>query len=102
MKLYECIFCGDVFDRTDLNDLREAGEEFWIDGNDFVCPDCLDNISRLSLDDQFSKLMGSVGDVQDSGLPAGYAEIEYDDFDDPEAIDGARWDDMNYRHYTER
>ena len=36
------------------------------------------------------------------GLPETYAEIEYDDFDDPEAIDGARWDDMNYLHYIER
>ena len=36
------------------------------------------------------------------GLPGTYAEIEYDDFDDPEAVDGARWDDMNYRHYMER
>lgn len=36
------------------------------------------------------------------GLPATYAEIEYDDFDNPEAIDGARFDDMNYLRYTER
>lgn len=36
------------------------------------------------------------------GLPRTYAEIEYDDFDDPEAIEGARWDDMNYLRYTER
>ena len=38
----------------------------------------------------------------DYGLPDTYAEIEYDDFDDAEAIDGARWDDMNYLHYMER
>lgn len=31
-----------------------------------------------------------------------YAEIEYDDFDDPEAIMGARFDDMNYLRYFER
>ena len=55
MKLYECVFCGDVFDRTELNDFKEAGEEYWLDGEDFVCPDCLDHISRLSLDEQFSK-----------------------------------------------
>lgn len=36
------------------------------------------------------------------GLPRTYAEIEYDDFDDPEAIEGARWDDMNYNYYMER
>ena len=101
MKLYGCVFCGDVFDRTELNDFKEAGEEYWLDGEDFVCPDCLDHISRLSLDEQFSKLLRTA-DVRDGGLPAGYAEIEYDDFDDPEAIAGACWDDMNYRYYTER
>lgn len=36
------------------------------------------------------------------GLPDTYAEIEYDDFDDYEAAEGARWDDMNYLHYMER
>lgn len=36
------------------------------------------------------------------GLPETYAEIEYDDFDDPEAVAGARWDDLNYLRYTER
>lgn len=35
-------------------------------------------------------------------LPDTYAEIEYDDFDSYEAIEGARWDDMNYLHYMER
>ncbi len=36
------------------------------------------------------------------GLPDTYAEIEYNDFDDPEAILGARFDDWNYLRYTER
>lgn len=36
------------------------------------------------------------------GLPSTYAEVEYDDFDNAEAIDGARFDDMNYLRYTER
>lgn len=40
--------------------------------------------------------------IREHNLPSTYAEIEYDDFDNPEAIDGARWDDMNYLHYTER
>jgi len=38
----------------------------------------------------------------DSFLPSTYAEIEYEDFDNPEAIDGARLDDMNYLRYRER
>ena len=37
-----------------------------------------------------------------SGLPSGYAEIEYSDFDNAEAIDGARFDDANFSHYMER
>lgn len=41
-------------------------------------------------------------DDDEGNLPATYAEIEYNDFDDPEAINGARWDDMNYQHYMER
>ena len=39
---------------------------------------------------------------EDWNLPSTYAEIEYDDFDNPEAILGARFDDMNYTHYMER
>lgn len=37
-----------------------------------------------------------------SNLPDTYAEIDYDDFSDPEAILGARFDDMNYARYMER
>lgn len=36
------------------------------------------------------------------GLPETYAEIEYEDFDNPEAIEGARFDDMNFTRYMER
>jgi hypothetical protein len=35
-------------------------------------------------------------------LPERYAELEYSDFENAEAIDGARWDDRNYLHYMER
>lgn len=38
----------------------------------------------------------------DDRLPPHYAEIEYADFDNAEAINGARFDDMNFRHLTER
>lgn len=37
-----------------------------------------------------------------NGLPDTYAEIEYPDMESAEAIDGARFDDLNYQHYTER
>ena len=36
------------------------------------------------------------------GLPETYAEIEYSDFENPEAIAGARFDDMNFMRYMER
>lgn len=36
------------------------------------------------------------------GLSDTYAEVEYDDFDNAEAILGSRFDDLNYRWYTER
>ena len=35
-------------------------------------------------------------------IPRTYAEIEYNDFDNPEATMGARFDDMNYLRYFER
>lgn len=44
-------------------------------------------------------------DEEECELPHTYTELEYSSerlFSDPEAIDGARWDDMNYRHYMER
>ena len=42
---------------------------------------------------------------EDDRLPRTYAEIEYTSEQlesDPIAIEGAKWDDMNYRHYMER
>ena len=41
-------------------------------------------------------------DGGDDRLPSWYAEVEYDDFDNPEAIEGAKFDDINFRRYTER
>lgn len=35
-------------------------------------------------------------------IPETYAEIEYEDMDSPEAILGARFDDLNYMRYLER
>lgn len=54
-------------------------------------------------------MLKALKEVQDSlvgpsdpRLPSTYAEIEYSDMETPEAIDGARFDDMNYQHYMER
>ena len=41
-------------------------------------------------------------DEEDVELPEEYAEVEYDDFEDPEAILGARFDDANFTRYLER
>ena len=41
-------------------------------------------------------------DCDDPRFPDSYAEIEYDDFDDPEAILGSRFDDMNFLRHFER
>lgn len=40
--------------------------------------------------------------TDDGCLPRTYAELDYGDREDAEAIEGAKWDDINYRHYTER
>ena len=39
---------------------------------------------------------------EDDRLPSYYAEVEYNDFDNAEAIEGAKFDDMNFRRYMER
>lgn len=44
----------------------------------------------------------SFDEEESYGLPEHYAEIEYSDFDSVEAIDGARFDDINLIRYMER
>jgi hypothetical protein len=39
---------------------------------------------------------------EDDRLPSWYAEVEYDNFDNPEAVEGAKFDDINLRRYMER
>jgi len=75
--------------------------------------DSLDNIPDLE-DEVAEKaevgvMLKALKEVQDAlvepgdtRLPSTYAEIEYMDMENPEAIDGARFDDMNYQHYMER
>lgn len=52
--------------------------------------------------DSMIKIADCFCDDEETQLPDTYAEIEYSDFDNAEARDGARWDDMNYLHYMER
>lgn len=39
---------------------------------------------------------------EDGFLPRTYAEVEYENFDNPEAVAGCHFDDMNYLRYRER
>lgn len=39
---------------------------------------------------------------RDIRFPKGYAEIEYSDFENAEAIEGAKFDDRNFLRYFER
>ena len=51
-KPIKCVICGDVFEPTDLEELKEMHEHFHI--NPFICPDCYDNVGRKDLEDQFN------------------------------------------------
>jgi len=73
------------------NRLRNAFAEGRISEDAFWA--ALDNADIFCDDDE---------EDEDVRLPEGYAEIEYDNFDSAEAIDGARFDDMNYMRYMER
>lgn len=56
---YKCSVCGDRFTNEDIKELVEMGEPFHLDKDQFrlICPDCYDNLNRLSLERQFEILM---------------------------------------------
>lgn len=59
---------------------------------------------RLDYSD-YSLLWDMVAELEperDERFPEGYAEVEYSDFDNAEAIEGAKFDDMNFLRYFER
>lgn len=65
------------------------------------------NAGRVSEDAYDAMIMNAdifcdEDDYEDDRLPPWYAEIEYKDMDSPEAISGARFDDLNYMRYMER
>ena len=68
----------------------------------FKCLDLAQHYFRAAFGDDFEMSW----EAQNNGyLPKTYAEIEYTSEQlesDPIAIEGARWDDMNYRHRMER
>lgn len=58
-------------------------------------------------DDAMDALVTAADSMQfdpepDCRFPKGYAEIEYSDFDNAEAIEGAKFDDRNFLRYFER
>lgn len=53
-------------------------------------------------DDMMDRLGFKPAENEKDNLPTSYAEIDYGDRDDAEAVLGSAWDDMNYLHYTER
>lgn len=59
---------------------------------------------RISAEVCDSMIMNSDAfcDEEDKRLPEHYAEIDYGDREDAEAIDGMRFDDLNYQRYMER
>lgn len=61
-------------------------------------------ISRGEISEESADAVLSLFDerVSFSFIPDTYAEVDYGDRDDAEAIDGMRFDDMNYLRYRER
>jgi len=52
----KCLMCGEEYTRQDIKELREMGEQFHHDRNCFICPDCYDYYSHLSLEEQLKLL----------------------------------------------
>lgn len=72
--------------------------------NDIELYECLKKLSDSGFNNYTIGEVMVVMEEDNPTLPKTYAEIDYGDriLDDPEAIEGARWDDMNYQHYMER
>ena len=56
-KVEVCRFCGDIFTKDDLKELRETGERYHLDGGGFICPDCYDNLRGRPLEEQAEVLL---------------------------------------------
>ena len=67
---YQCVFCSELFEREEIKEMREMGEKFLCNDEDFICPDCLDRFGRLSLEEQFDELMKK-GDEADNQVKGG-------------------------------
>lgn len=74
-----------------IKSVQDAYDSGRVDGATY---DIMMQNADIFTDDEF--------DDEHYQLPPSYSEIEYNDFDDMEAVMGARFDDLNYLRYTER
>lgn len=53
----KCLFCEDNFTEQDLTELKEMGEQYHLEPQGFVCPDCYDDLRSLPLEEQLKALL---------------------------------------------
>ena len=53
----KCMFCEDRFTDEELSELKEMGEKYWLTKTQFICPDCMDDLQRLTLEDQYRAII---------------------------------------------
>lgn len=56
-----CIYCGEIYSPQDIKELKEMGEDFYLDDKGFICPDCLDTINKKPTEEQVRELLGIGG-----------------------------------------
>ena len=59
-----CARCGDIFTTADLNELREMGEAYYLEKGCFLCPDCWDELQRMSLEEQAQAAIMGIGETE--------------------------------------
>lgn len=57
-----CIYCGEIYSPQDIKELKEMGEDFYLDDKGFICPDCLDTINHKTAEEQVMELLGIGGE----------------------------------------
>lgn len=57
---YKCLFCEDTYTEQDLSELDELLEKYHWESEQFICPDCYDDLRRLPLEEQVKALLQGV------------------------------------------
>ena len=52
-----CIYCGEIYTPQEVKDLKQAGEEYVLGDNGFICPQCWESINRRPVEDQVMDLL---------------------------------------------